>query len=128
MITKTAYNAKSMEKLQNPIVKWPFGAATLLEMAASGSQDFDIVNNLTIIDGSSVVATADRTLNLTADPDLVPGARVIVKTASTATEKLDPGSGVKGEAITGVAGKTFVVEYVYDGLGFVQTAKSIQID
>jgi len=53
---------------------------------------------------------------------------VIVKTTSTATEKLNPGTGVKGEAITGVAGKTFVAEYVYDGISFVQTGKSIQID
>ncbi|RHR56600.1 hypothetical protein [Parabacteroides sp. AF17-28] len=117
-----------MEELQNPIVKWPFGAATILLMTAVGAQVFDIVNNLTIVDGSSVVATDNRTLDLTADPDLAPGARVIVKTTSTATEKLNPGTGVKGESITGVAGKTFVTEYVYDGSGFVQTGKSIQID
>lgn len=117
-----------MEELQNPIVKWPYGAATILAMTATGAQDFDIVNNLTLIDGSSVVATDNRTLNLTADADLTPGARVIVKTTSTATEKLNPGTGVKGEAITGAAGKTFVTEYVYDGTGFIQTGKSIQID
>lgn len=117
-----------MEELQNPIVKWPYGAATILAMTATGAQDFDIVNNLTLIDGSSVVATDNRTLNLTADADLTPGARVIVKTTSTATEKLNPGIGVKGEAVTGVAGKTFVAEYVWDGTGFIQTGKSIQID
>lgn len=117
-----------MEELQNPIVKWPYGAATILAMTATGAQDFDIVNNLTFVDGSSVVATDNRTLNLTADADLTPGARVIVKTTSNATEKLNPGTGVKGEAITGVAGKTFVTEYVYDGTGFIQTGKSIQID
>ena len=102
--------------MQNPIVKWPFGAATILLMTAVGAQVFDIVNNLTIVDGSSVVATDNRTLDLTADPDLAPGARVIVKTTSTATEKLNPGTGVKGESITGVAGKTFVTEYVYERL------------
>lgn len=117
-----------MEELQNPIVKWPYGAASQEVMTATGAQDFEIVNNLTILDGSSVIATDNRTLNLTADPDLTPGARVIVKTTSTGTEKLNPGTGVKGEAITGVAGKTFVAEYVYDGTGFVQTGKSIQID
>lgn len=117
-----------MEELQNPIVKWPYGAATLLLMTAVGVQAFGIVNNLTIVDGSSVVATDNRTLDLTADEGLTPGARVIVKTTSTGTEKLNPGTGVKGEAITGVAGKTFVAEYVYDGTGFVQTGKSIQID
>lgn len=117
-----------MEELQNPIVKWPFGAATILLMAAAGLQAFDIVNNLTIVDGSSVVATGDRTLNLTADAGLAPGARVIVKTTSAAAGKLIPGAGVKGESITGVAGKTFVAEYVYDGISFVQAGKSIQID
>lgn len=117
-----------MEELQNPIVKWPYGAATILAMTATGAQDFDIVNNLTLVDGSSVIATDNRTLNLTADADLTLGARVIVKTTSTATEKLNPGTGVKGEAVTGVAGKTFVAEYVWDGTGFIQTGKSIQID
>lgn len=117
-----------MEELQNPIVKWPFGAATILMMVAVGVQDFGIVNNLTIIDGQSVIATDNRTLNLTPDAGLEPGARVIVKTTSSGTEKLNPGVGVKGEAITGIAGKTFVTEYVYDGNSFVQTGKSIQID
>lgn len=117
-----------MEELQNPIVKWPFGTATILLMTAAGAQDFDIVNNLSIVDGSSVVATDNRTLNLTADAGLEPGARVIVKHTSTGTEKLNPGTGVKGESVTGVAGKTFVTEYMYDGTGFVQTGKSIQID
>lgn len=113
---------------QNPIVKWPYGAATVLAMAAVGVQSFDIVNNLTIVDGQSVVATDNRTLDLAADSGLEPGARVIVKTTSAATEKLNPGTGVKGESITGVAGKTFVAEYVYDGNSFIQTGKTIQID
>lgn len=115
-------------ELQNPIAKWPFGAASLLVMTATGAQDCEIVNNLTILDGQSVVATGNRVLNLTADPDLTPGARVIVKTSSVAAEKLTPGEGVKGEVIDGVAGKTLVAEYVYDGSSFIQTGKSIQID
>ena len=35
---------------------------------------------------------------------------------------------MKGETIIGVSGKTKVVEYVYDGTNFIQTAAAVQID
>lgn len=114
---------------QNPITRWPFGAATIVALAvATGAVALEIVNSKTIVDGTGVAATGDRTLNLTIDSGVEAGAELIVKTKSTATEKLTPGANMKGEVITGVAGKTQVVEYVYDGTAFIQTGKFIQID
>lgn len=116
------------DRSQNAIVKWPFGQATVMPLSASGAQGIAVKNMLTILDGASVVATADRTVNITASETLEVGARIILKTKSNATEKVLCGTGIKGEAITGVAGKTQVAEYVYDGAAFIQTGKFIQID
>ena len=111
-------------ELQNPIVKWPFGKADVVSLTATGNQAVDIYNNLTIVDG----ATGARTLNLAISKDVEPGARLVVKTRTTATESLTPGEGMAGKATAGVAGKTKVAEYVYDGEKFIQTADAVQID
>lgn len=117
----------SME--QNPITKWPFGAAAIILLAvASGEEGIEIINSLTIVDGELMVSTSNRTLNLSIASDVEPGARLIVKNKTTGTEKLIPGDGMKGETIIGVSGKTKVVEYVYDGTNFIQTAAAVQID
>ena len=117
----------SMEK--NPIAKWPLGAATIILLAvAAGAIDIEIINNLTIVDGEDVISTGDRTLNLLIANDVEPGARLIVKNKTTGAESLIPGNGMSGTTISGVSGKTKVVEYVYDGKNFIQTAAAVQID
>ena len=113
---------------QNPIAKWPFGAAMIILLVAAGAQAIEISNTLTILDGESVVSTGDRTLNLSIASDVEPGARLIVKNKTTGTESLIPGEGMRGTTVSGVAGKTKVVEYVYDGKKFIQTAAAVQID
>lgn len=115
-------------ELQNSIVKWPFGKADVVSLTATGNQAVDIYNNLTIVDGASVIATGARTLNLAISKDVEPGARLVVKTRTTATESLTPGEGMAGKATVGVNGKTKVAEYVYDGEKFIQTADAVQID
>jgi hypothetical protein len=112
---------------QNPIVKWPFGAASVEVMNEKSNTEITVVNTLTIVDGVSTSATGNRTLKITADADLEVGARLVVKSKTTAAETLTPGVGMKGEVIEGQAGKTAVAEYVYDGTAFVQTGKSILI-
>ena len=67
-------------------------------------------------------------LNLAISKDVEPGARLVVKTRTTATESLTPGEGMAGKATVGVNGKTKVAEYVYDGEKFIQTADAVQID
>lgn len=114
---------------QNPTVKWPFGAALLVLIAAAAAATTVAVdNNMTVIDGVKAVATTDRTINLDISKSVEAGARILLKTKTTATEMTIPGQGFKGASITGVAGKTMVVEYVYDGESFIQTAAAVQID
>lgn len=113
---------------QNPIAKWPFGAATVVKMPTEGIVHIDIYNTLTIIDGAGAAATGDRTLDLSISPDIEPGARLVVKTKTTAVETFTPGRGMAGTVTTGIAGKTKVTEYVFDGNKFIQTAAAVQID
>ena len=113
---------------QNPVVKHPFGEATIVQLAATGTDDIDIQNDLTVLDGATVQATGARTVNLNIAPDLNVGARLVILHKTAATETLTPGTGMKGKAITGVAGKTFAAEYFYTGTEFVQLATAIQID
>lgn len=116
------------EQIQNPITRWPFGTADVIPLSASGDQAVDIYNDFTFIDGVTVQSTAARTLNLSISPNVGVGARIIVKTKSTGAETFTPGTGMIGAAIAGVAGKTKVVEYVYDGTNFINTAAAVQID
>jgi len=111
-----------------PIVRYPWGAATSEQMTASGNQDIEIVNTLTIIDGVSTIATGNRTLNLTAVSDLPVGSMVTVKHKTTGTESLIAGTGIAGPAIVGVAGKTIVVQLMYDGSKFIHVSPKNQID
>jgi len=110
------------------IIKWPFGPATIVALTATGSQAISIVNDMTIIDGVTVVATGNRTLDLTVDPSVSAGALVLVKSKTTGTETTIFGTKTQGATITGVAGKTKVVEMRYDGTNFVENGTPIQID
>lgn len=109
-------------------VKWPFGAAASEAMTATGDQEFTIDNDLTFIDGVSVVATGNRTLKLTAASGLTAGARVVIHSKTTATETLVFSTGCTAPTITGVAGKTFGVELVYNGTSFMGVATAKQLD
>lgn len=109
-------------------VRWPFGEATTTALSATGDQAISVDNDLTIIDGVTVVATGNRTLILTIPTDIKAGARMIVKAKTTGTETTIFSTGFIAPTVTGVAGKTKVVELVYDGTQFVPTAAAVQID
>lgn len=110
------------------IVKYPFGAASEVALSATGAQAIEVVNQLTIVDGVTTQATGNRTLNLTIDEGVMKGAQLVVKTKTAATQTTIPGTGMSGKTITGVAGKTFTANYVYDGTNFVQVGLEAQID
>lgn len=110
------------------IVKWPFGPASEVALTATGAQALTIENDLTIVDGVTVEATGNRTLNLTIDSNLNAGARLLIKSKTNDTETLIFGTGITGVTIDGVAGKTNVVEAVYDGTKFIVAATYVQID
>ena len=110
-------------------VKHPFGAAETIALTATGAQAVSIVNEVTYIDGVTVEATGNRTINLTIDTsNLNVGARIIMASKTNGTETTIFGTSITGATITGVAGKTKVTEFVYTGSAFVNTGTPVQID
>lgn len=109
-------------------IKFPFGAADTKALTATGAQALTIDNMLTVVNGVTVEASGNRTLNLTIDANLSVGARLFVKSKTNATETTIFGTGMQGATITGAAGKTKCVEFVYDGTNFVEAGTPVQID
>ena len=109
-------------------IDWPFGPADVVALTASGAQAISIENRMTIIDGVTVEATGNRTINLTIDEEVSAGALLLVKSKTNGTETTIFGTGISGATITGVAGKTKNTLFVYDGSNFVEAATPIQID
>ena len=109
-------------------IKWPFGEGDSKPLTATGAQALTIDDNLTIIDGVTVQATGNRTLNLTIDSELKSGARLLVKTKSNGTETTIFGTGITSVTVTGVAGKTFSQGFTYDGTVFLQDGTFVKID
>jgi len=110
------------------IIKWPFGPASVVALNATGAQAITVENDMTIVDGVTVQATGNRTLNLTVDKSVNPGSRLFVKSKTAATETTAFGTAMQGATVTGVAGKTKTVEFVYDGTNFVEAGTPVQID
>lgn len=110
-------------------VKSPFGATETIALTATGTQALTIANEVTYIDGVTVEATGNRTLNLTIDTDNIGvGARLIVASKTNGTETTIFGTSITGATVTGVAGKTKVTEFVYTGTAFVNSGTPVQID
>jgi len=100
-------------------VKFPFGPADELELTATGDQALTIVDNLTLIDGVTNVATGNRTLNLDIDADVAVGAKLAIRTKTTAAETTIAGTGLTGATYAGVAGKTITRTATFDGKAFL---------
>jgi hypothetical protein len=109
-------------------IKFPFGPATSVALSATGTQALTIDNMLTVVDGVTTQATGNRTLNLTIDANVSAGARMFVKSKTNGSETTIFGTGMQGATITGTAGKTKCVEFVYDGTNFVEAGTPVQID
>ncbi|MBS4057762.1 MAG: hypothetical protein KGZ82_10640 [Bacteroidales bacterium] len=107
-------------------IRFPFDDAQTIALTATGAQALTIVDTVTIIDGVTVPATGNRTLNLTIDSEVPVGARMFVKSKTDGTETTAFGPGMTGATITGVAGKTKTKSFTYDGSKFV--AEGEQID
>ena len=114
--------------MSDPIVKWPFGDATVEVLAATGVLAINIVNEMTIIDGASTIATGNRTINLTVSPNVGIGAMIVLKAKTTAVETMTFGTKMLGAVITGVAGKTKATTFIYDGTNFINAGTPIQLD
>lgn len=114
--------------MSDSIVKWPFGEASTVALSVSGTQAVTIQNELTILDGVSVQASAARTINLTIEESVGVGAKILVKSKTAGTEATNFGTNMKGKALVGVAGKTKTATFIYDGTNFVESGADVQID
>lgn len=99
-------------------VKYPFGPADEKVLSATGAQALTIVDNLTLVDGVTTIATGARTLDLTLDADLEKGAKLVIRTKTTAVENTVFGTGITGTTYAGVAGKTITKTATFDGTEF----------
>ncbi len=109
-------------------LKYPFGLADSKVLTATGAQALTIDDNMTIVDGVTVEATGNRTLDLTVDPEVKAGARILLKTKTNATQDTIFGTSITSVTVTGVAGKTFSQGFTYDGTTFLPDGTSVQID
>ena len=108
-------------------IKFPFGNADAQVLSATGAQALTITDNLTILDGVTTEATGNRTLNL-AVAGVQTGAMIFIKSKTNATETLIFGTGMLGTTLTGVAGKTFGMIFIFDGTNFVEAGTPVQVD
>ena len=109
-------------------IKYPYGDAASSALTATGAQAITIDDSLTSIDGVTVEATGNRTIDLTIDSAVKTGAMILVQVKTNATETTTFGTGITGPVITGVAGKTKSQLFVYDGVAFVASGASVQLD
>jgi hypothetical protein len=108
------------------MIRYPFGAADVQTPVHAATQNVTITDGFTVL--APAIATANVTLNITADDELEAGALLLVKFKTTATETLTFGAGIDSAVITGVAGKTQCQLFVYDGTTFVAAGAKQQID
>ena len=109
-------------------VNHPFGAAVTVALTATGAQAIEIKDKFTIIDGVTVEATGNRTLNLTIDAQVEDGSILMIASKTAATETTIFGTGITSATITGVAGKTKTQAFVKVGAAFLPVGTAQQID
>jgi hypothetical protein len=109
-------------------IKFPFGAAEVATLSATGAQAISITDAFTVIDGNTTIATGNRTLNFTINSQVPVGARCFLVLRTTGTETTIAGTGITMPTITGVAGKIKTAELVYDGTTFKALSVGYQID
>ena len=109
-------------------VEFPVGAIGTASMTATGTQAITIKDMYTIIDGVTVEATSNRTINLTITSGVRAGARILVQSKANASETLTFGTGITSAVSTGAAGQTTNQEFVYNGTAFVAAGAEQKID
>lgn len=108
-------------------INWPEGEADKQDLAYAATQEVTVKNMMTIL--NFAILTGDTTLNLTIDPQVRKGARLLLKVPATNNaDDLTLGTGIDAPVIVGVATKTKTQEFVYDGTLFVPAGAVVQID
>ena len=109
-------------------IKAPFGAVDQFALVATGTTTLNVTNSRSLIDGVTVPLTGNAVINLTLDSRLEAGAKVYMKVSTTGLSTVTFGTGFTAPLLTGVAGKTFVAAFYYDGSKFLPTAAPYQIN
>ena len=104
------------------------GKVATAALTATGAQAITVADQYLFIDGATTQATGNRTIDLTIADGILAGARIFVKSKTNGTETTIFGTGIDSATITGVAGKTFCQEFVYDGTSYKPAGASVQID
>lgn len=107
-------------------VNYPFGAADHLQPPFAATLNVEVRNAKTILEPA--ILTGAMTLNITPSAELPKGAELICKIKATATETVTFGTGIDAPALVGVAGKTKVQAFVFDGTNFIAIGAFVQID
>jgi hypothetical protein len=108
------------------MVSFPWGEPEHLTPDFAATQSIEAVNNLTLFE--PMEATGNSQLDVAIHEQLLKGAQLVVKWKTQGTETLALGDNIQGVDIVGVAGKTQVATFVFDGTQFVQMAPQVQID
>lgn len=108
-------------------IKFPFGDADTLTIAATGTTAATISETVTYV-STLTTLTGNATLDLTLSTELKAGSELYIKVKTTATETFTFGTGIDAPVVTGVAGKTWTQGFWYDGTIFLPTGAKIQID
>lgn len=107
----------------------PEGAApTDLALTATGAQALTIANQFTIVDGVTVEATGNRTINLTINSEVRKGATLFIKTKANGTESTIFGTLITSVTVVGAAAKTNCQSFTYDGSVFLPDGLTVLID
>ena len=112
-------------------IKHPFGGAEIIALTATGVQAIAIKNDYTVIDGVTVEATGNRTLNITVSDQITKEGRtprLFVASKTDGVETTIFGTGITAPTITGVADKIKVQEFVYVLGSFHPVGASVQVD
>jgi hypothetical protein len=111
------------------VTKWPFGTGPeVIALTATGAQAITVNNQFTIVDGVTVEATGNRTINVTLGDNLKVGALLLSTNKTNATETTTYGTGITSAVTTGVSGKTINQLFIYNGTAFVAAGAQQQID
>ena len=107
-------------------VKHPFGAADHQQPVFAATITPTIKNGVTLLEPA--ILTGNLLIDVTPDAELEVGAVLVVKIKTTVTETVTYGASIIGPVVTGVAAKTFLQSFIWDGSNFVASGVKQQID
>lgn len=107
--------------------KFPFGIATDLPIAVSGTTAVTVINNLNYV-ASVPTLTANINFSVTPSSELKAGAIILLTVKTTSTETTTFSGSIVAPVVTGSAGKTWSQSYLYNGTNFYPMGAKIQVD